>query len=168
MALTHVKAMGAEDACMPSIRVFQRLAPLSLFVAVCTTLAACSGGGLGFGGGGQQFCNTGTIQQLANPVNGQTGVSTTLGQIIIVASSNNNQLFNTYSQWNLTLVDNLNQIWNGGSLALVADPSGPHPYQSDFYYGSSIPQLAPGRTYTASLGLNGGSCKSIILGSFST
>ncbi|MDQ6781512.1 MAG: hypothetical protein M3Z37_10230 [Candidatus Eremiobacteraeota bacterium] len=146
---------------------FRRLGPLSLLVAACAALAACSGGGVGFGGVTRQVCNTGTQTQLASPLSGQTGVSPTTGQIIIVANGNNNQLYNTRSQWSLTLVDNLGGVINGGQLQLVPFPSGPHPYQSDFYYGSSV-SLVPARTYSVSLGLPGGSCSSIALGVFST
>ena len=139
---------------------------LAVAVSICA-LTACSASNGGFGGG-QQICNTGTQTQLASPTPGQTGVSTTIGQVIFVANGNNNQLGTTYTQWQLTLVDNFGTVINGGRLALVPDPSGPHPYPSDFYYASSIPQLSPGRSYTVTLGLPGGSCTSIGLGTFST
>lgn len=137
-----------------------------VFVVVAAALTACSANGIGLGG--NQICSTGTQTQLTNPTSGQTGVSTTIGQIIFVANGNNNQLYSTYSQWQLTLVDNFSLVTNGGRLVLVPDPSAPHPYPSDFYYSSSIPQLSPGHTYSVSLGIAGGSCTSIPLGSFST
>jgi hypothetical protein len=113
-------------------------------------------------------CNTGTQVQLAGPSPSQSGVSPSIGQIIMVANGNSNQLYNTYSQWQITLVDNFGNPVTGGSLQLVSDPSGPHPYPSDFYYGSSIPQLNAGRTYNAYVSLNNGSCQPVSLGSFST
>ena len=145
-----------------------QLVPRWLAVVVCVcALSACSGANAGFGGF-QQVCNTGTQTQLVSPSPGQTGVSTTIGQITFVANGNNNQLYNTYTQWQITLVDNFQGVTSGGRLALVPDPSGPHPYPSDFYYASSIPQLQPGRTYSVTLSLPGGSCTAIPLGSFST
>jgi hypothetical protein len=113
-------------------------------------------------------CDTGTQEQLASPTPGQTGVSSTIGQIIMVANGNGNALYNSYGQWQITLTDNFGNTVVGGPLSLVPFPSGPHPYPSDFYYASSIQQLATGRTYTAFLVRIGGSCPSIPLGSFST
>ncbi len=121
------------------------------------------------GGGQHQFlCNTGTQQTLANPKSGSTGVSTTRGQLTIVASGNNNKLFSTYNQWIVTLNDNTGMVWTGGALKLVPDPTGPHPYPSDFYYGSNIPMLDAGRTYQAFLSEPSGTCTPQSLGSFST
>ncbi len=137
-------------------------------LATAMFLSACSTFGSGLGGIFQLPCNTGTQQQLASPFSGQTGVSPSIGQVTIVANGNSNQLYSNYNQWTVTLVDNLGAVYNGGHLALVPDPSGPHPYPSDFYYASSLPQLTVGRTYTASLGIPGGSCQSISMGSFST
>lgn len=115
------------------------------------------------------LCNTGTFEQLASPTAGQTGVSTTIGQVIIVADGSANTLYNTHSQWNILITNSATgSIFTGGALNLVSDPSGPHPYPSDFYYASSIQQLTAGQTYTASLSLASGSCQSIGLGSFST
>jgi len=119
--------------------------------------------------GQHQFpCNTGTSQTLANPTSGSTGVSTTIGQITVVASGNNNNLFSTYNQWIVTLNDNTGTVWTGSALTLVSDPTGPHPYPSDFYYGSNIPMLDAGRTYNAVLSEPSGACTPLSLGSFST
>lgn len=138
----------------------------SLAVVLCVLFAAaCSSSSTG---PGSTLCNTGTVQQLANPLQNQTGVSPTIGQITIVASSNNNTLYNTHSQWAIQLVDNTTTVWNGQSLQLVADPSGPHPYPSDFYYASNIPQLVAGRTYRVTLSQLGSACQAVNLGSFST
>ena len=113
-------------------------------------------------------CYVGTSVQLANPQQGQTGVSTSIGQVTIVSYGNNNALYNTYGQWQLTLVDNTGLPTAGGNLRLVSYPSGPHPYPSDFYYASTIPQLLGGRTYTVYLQQSNGSCQAISLNSFST
>ena len=116
----------------------------------------------------QYPCNTGTQQQLANPAPNQSGVPTTQGSITIVAFGNNNTLYTSYNQWIITLTDNTGTPWTGGPLRLVSDPSGPHPYPSDFYYASNIPMLAAGRTYQAFLSEPSGTCTPLALGTFST
>ncbi|HEV2878470.1 MAG TPA: hypothetical protein VGW96_02715 [Candidatus Eremiobacteraceae bacterium] len=133
----------------------------SLVVASMLALLRCNGSG-------GPLCNTGTSVQLASPTQGQGGVSTAIGRIVIVADGSANNLYNTYSQWTITLNDNAGQPWTGGSLGLVPDPGGPHPYPSDFFYASSFSSLSPGRTYTASLSQPNGACQSVSLGSFST
>jgi|GEM_PF-4833620 len=55
-----------------------------------------------------------------------------------------------------------------GNMRLVSDPSGPHPYPSDYYYASNIPMLNAGRTYQAFLSQPSGTCTPLSLGSFST
>ncbi len=117
---------------------------------------------------GPTICNPGTQVQLANPTPNQGGVSTGIGQLTIVANGNGNILYNTYGQWQMTLVDNFGNPLTGGQLRLVPYPNGPHPYPSDFYYASSIPQLSLGRTWNAFLTMTSGSCLPILMGSFST
>ncbi len=162
---------AAIDRCHNGVLVRYPVSELkstlrSVAVIVCVLfLAACGGSSIG---PGASMCNTGTVQQLANPVQNQSGVSATIGQITIVAFSNNNLLYNTYAQWVIQLVDNTGTVWNGQSLQLVADPSGPHPYTSDFYYSSNIPQLVAGRTYGVRLSQSGNACRAQNLGSFST
>lgn len=117
---------------------------------------------------GLSQCSTGTQEQLASPSSGSTGVSPGIGSITLVASSNSNQLYSTFAQWQITLTDNFGNVVTGGSLSLVPCPSCIHPYQSDFYYASSMPQLNAGRTYTAYLNRIGALCPPIPLGSFST
>jgi len=113
-------------------------------------------------------CNTGTQQTLAHPTSGSDRVSPTIRQLTIVASGNNNNLFSTRNQWILTLSDNTGVVLTGGTLNLVSDPTGPHPYPSDFYYSSNIPTLAAGRRYQAFLSKPSGACAPQSLGSFST
>lgn len=129
---------------------------------------SCSGGGPGGIFGGPPVCNPGTQVQLASPTPNQSGVSSGIGHVIIVANGNTDTLYNTYAQWQLILVDNFNGQTTGGSLSLVPDPSGPHPYPSDFYYSSSVPQLATGRNWNVELIQNGNSCTPASVGSFST
>lgn len=131
-------------------------------------LAGCSGSAAYAPGQHQYPCNTGTQQQLANPTSGQAGVSPTIGQITVVAFGNNNNLYNTYNQWIVTLTDSPGMPWTGGPLKLVSDPSGLHPYPSDFYYGSNIPMLTAGRTYQVFLSQPNATCTPLSLGSFST
>src|SRR5271165_220829 len=133
----------------------------SLVIASMFSLLRCGGSSL-------PLCNTGTAVQLASPTQGQGGVSTSIGRIVIVADGNANALYNSYGQWTITLADNTGQTWSGGGLGLVPDPGGPHPYAADFFYASSIPSLIQGRTYTAALGQPSGACQSVSVGSFST
>lgn len=148
-----------------------------LFLAstLVLALAACSGsgaGGLGniFGpiNSGSLECNTGTQVELASPQPGAT-VSGNIGQVIIVANGSNNNLYDTYGQWNLTLADQYGDVIQGGPLSLVSDPGGPHPFPSDYYYGSNIGQLPAGETWNVSLTQqNGTYCSAVPLQSFNT
>ena len=145
---------------------------LSIAAALALALSACGGGGLGpvIGGlnpGGGPICNAGTSVQLANPQSGQTGVPTNIGQITIVANGNSNTLYNTYNQWYLTLKDQFGNVVQGGNLNLVSYPNGPHPFPSDFYYASSIPQLQSGTTWQVNL-VQQGTGSVCPLNSFST
>ena len=144
----------------------RRIARLAALIGALA-LAGCSSG-VNAPGHFQFPCNTGTEQQIANPTNNQTGVSTSIGRITLVSFGNNNNLFNTYSQWIMTLTDNTGAPWTGGPLSLVSDPSGPHPYPSDFYYASNFPMLNAGRTYQAFLSQPSGTCTPVWVGSFST
>jgi len=116
----------------------------------------------------QYPCVSGTNQTLANPLAMQAGVPTTIGQITIVAFGSSNALYSSYGQWIVSLVDNTGMPWTGAPLRLVSDPSGPHPYPSDFYYASSIPMLNPGHVYRAYLSQPNAACTGIPLGQFST
>ena len=141
----------------------------SVIALVGTIVLAGCGGVLGSGlGGPNSMCNTGTQEQLANPLSNQTGVSTTIGQITIVANSNTNQLYNSYTQWQINLTDTFGGLINGQPLRLVSYPNGPHPYASDFYYASSMGNLQSGHTYNAYLSMSNGSCMPVPLGQFST
>lgn len=144
-------------------------------LALAAGLTACSGsGGLGglspiFGGGPQGIsCQPGTSVQLANPQPFQTNASN-VNQLTIVADGNNNTLYQTYQNWYVYLIDNFGQQISGGQLNLTSYPNGPHPYSSDFYYSSSLPQtLQSGMTYTAYLARRDQSCNAQPLQNFST
>jgi hypothetical protein len=150
--------------------------PRLLFLAAITfALTACGGGGSSYSPANPfnpnpftAQCDPGTSVQLANPQPGQTGVSPTMGSVTIVASGNNNTLYATYPNWNVVLTDNFGNQFTGGSLNLVSYPSGPHPYQSDFYYSSSIPTLPTGRQWAAGLVNTASGCSPIFLGDFYT
>lgn len=152
---------------------------LGLAASLLVALAGCgSSGGLGnilgpiTGGGGGITgfqCDTGTQVQIANPQPSQSGVSPTIGQIVIVASGSSNNLYNTYSQWNITLQDQYGDTITGSNLQPYSYPSGPHPFGSDYYYVSTIGQLPQGATWSVMLGEPGNSCAPTpVAGTFST
>lgn len=151
----------------------QRLLALSGLLA----LAACSGsgGGLGniFGGGlSNTTCDPGTQVQLANPQPFASGVSTNIGQIVIVANGSNGDLHSNPSNWHLILRDNFGNVFDSSSNLSPFDAHGslPQPYGSDFYYAASIPGLSGGTTYNVTLqqGTDDVSCRATPLQSFST
>lgn len=156
------------------MQTLRRLFPIALAAAV---LSACSSGGSStpvgtlppnnYGGGS---CNPGTSVQLANPQPYQTGVSPSIGSVTIVANGNNNTLYSNYPQWQVVLLDSYGDPpILGGALQLVADPNGPHPFGSDFYYSSSLngQSLTPGLSWNAYLAPLGQQCGPQI-GSFQT
>ncbi len=145
---------------------------LTIPVMLVVTLSACGGsGGLGnvFGGNplGSQ-CNTGTSEQVVSPTPGQT--SSNVNQITIVANGNGNTLGQNYQQWYIYVSDNFGNRVQGGQLNLVSDTGAPHPYSSDYYYSSQLPQtLPPGATWNVYLTeYNGNGCSDVPLQSFST
>ncbi len=140
-------------------------------IALALLLGACSGGGgggnsnppVGFNGN----CEPGTAVSLANPTPNSSGVPTNIGSITIVASGNNNTLYSSYKSWGLVLVDNVgNTIYSNSTLNLTSDPTGPHPYASDYYYQAGIPGLQPGDQYNVMLSTS--SCNGVSIGFFST
>ena len=144
-----------------------------VFSYIVLALSGCGGGG-GAGnllGNGNIECNPGTQVQLANPAPNQTAVNPSIGSVTIVANGNNNVLYTSYQQWNILLIDTFTQqTVNGGQLNLVADPNGPHPYVSDFYYRASIPQIQSGQNWSVELvqSQSFATCSPYPLNSFST
>lgn len=141
---------------------------ITALAALSLSLAACSGSG-GSGGGlfpGMTACDPGTSVQLARPSPGQSNVGS-INSIEIVANSNGNALGQNYQNWYLQVQSGFSGTLTGGALNAVPDPSGPHPYASDFFYSSSFGNLPPGVTYTVYLAENV-SCQPINIGTFST
>ncbi len=142
-------------------------------LAAALVLSACSGSGGGSGsnplppGGYNGSCDPGTAVSLASPTPNAFNVSSTIGSITIVANGNNNTLGSSYSGWSLFLQSNgFGSVSSNGNLSLVSDPSGPHPYASDYYYQASVSTLQQGTNYTVYLA-NGG-CNGVMIGNFST
>lgn len=147
----------------------------ALIVAVSLTLAAgCGGGGSSSGTvpppNSFGVCDPGTQVTLANPLSGQTGVSTGTNRIEIVANGNTNTLYQSYANFDIILVDNFGNRISSGPLGLVSDPGGIKPYPSDFYYAATLPAgLNFGMNYSAYLNIFSSSCSQLpFLGSFNT
>lgn len=150
---------------------------LILALAIGSGLAACSGsgGGLGglspiFGGSGPGLlqCQPGTSVQLAYPQPFQTNASN-VNQIIVVANGNGNELYQAPQNWYVYLVDNYGNQLTGANLNPIDYHTGPHPYGSDYYYASQLPQTLPsGMTFTAYLAREDQSCNPLPLQNFST
>lgn len=109
--------------------------------------------------------NAGAIS-VARPTN---GFPMNGNAVEIVASSNTDQLNQFPGQFDLILTDNFGgQIVTGG-LAAVPDPSGPHPYASDFYYAGTLQSsLLPGRTYNVFLNAPATNCTPGLVGQIFT
>ena len=144
---------------------------LLLGVAGC---GASGGGNSIFGGGnsGYSQCNPGTQVDLARPTPNQYSSGVT--SIEVVAYGNSNPLGQSPGAWNIQVQDaNGDPPFVTGPLNAVADPSGPHPFSSDFYYSGNLGTTLPsGYTWYVSLvqgqgGYQGCSPYSV-QGSFST
>ena len=136
----------------------------SILIAGLLGLAACGGGG---GGGtspvpNSAFCGYDTTYQLSNPTDGSF-ISSSQSTFEIVASGNNNTIASSFRSFDLILVPRNanNQIATGG-LSQVADPNGPHPYASDFYYSGQVQTpLAAGQQYSVYLNAFTSNCTPI-------
>lgn len=149
------------------------LVRLSLASALLVALAGCggSGGGLGgiIGGLNQVQCDPGTQVQLANPQPYQTSVNPTIGQVVVVANGNGGSLNANPQQWAVYLTNmSTGQETTGGNFSAYSDPSGPHPYGSDFYYNAGIGQLPYGTTWRVQIGEPGAACNPLDVGTFAT
>ncbi|MFN2460588.1 MAG: hypothetical protein ABR591_07875 [Candidatus Velthaea sp.] len=142
------------------------------FVAVAATLAlaACGGGSSGNSLPPNSFgtCDPGTAVALARPAQGQAGVATSQNPIEIVASGNNNTLGTSFQSWDLILQPQFGASITSSPLSAAADPSGPHPFASDFFYSGSVSGLAFGTAYTVFLNSFASNCTPVAIGSFST
>ncbi len=132
-----------------------RFSHVGKLVALSTAMimiSACSGGG---GSGTSpvpitQFCGNDTQYALARPLSGQA-ISTGTPTVEIVASGSNNQIAQSYRNFDLLFVP---ANGNGGtvatgSLSTAIDQYGYHPFTQDFYYNATIvaPGLAPSTLY---------------------
>jgi hypothetical protein len=140
----------------------------ALFAVALVALAGCGGGGGSLPNpGSNQVCDpTATGIQLARPTNGfpQNG-----NNIEIVVSGNTDQLAQFTNMFDLILRDNFNNEIDTGLLSGVADPGGPHPYSSDFFYQGALQgSLLVGRTYNVYLNAPNTNCTPGFVGSFST
>jgi hypothetical protein len=142
---------------------------------VCALVLASVVGLAGCGGGGSSLPNPGSTAvcdfnsaglQLARPTFGfpQNG-----SQIEIVDNGNADQLAQFTNMFDLDLRDNFGNVITTTLLAGVADPGGPHPYSSDFFYaGTPQNSLLPGRTYSVFLNAPNTNCTPGLVGTFST
>jgi hypothetical protein len=147
---------------------------ITAIAATVLSLTACSGnGGLGggLGGGGLQQCNPGTQVQLARPQS-QTAASN-VSSVEVVANGNGNVLGQSPGSWYLQAQDNFgNQPIFSNALTPVADPTGYHPFPSDFFYSGNLGTTLPGGgNWTISLVQSQGIgqvCTPLPVGIFST
>lgn len=133
-------------------------------------LSACSSGGTSSSGGSiPQTCFPGQVQ-LASPAPGSSGVSTNIGNIVIVANGTNNALYNSWQSWSLSLVDQNGNVYYGSNLTQTPNNGYPKPYGSDFYYSSSLQgqSLMPGSSYIVELNNTVQQCSYQVQGGFST
>jgi hypothetical protein len=154
------------------VRIFRphpvRLARALIAVSILAAAAGCGGGSGNSlpGSGNGQLCdsNAGSIT-VARPTPGfgQNG-----NTIEIVSSSSTDDLHGNPGAFDLNLQSNFGNTITG-SLSLVPDPSGPHPYTSDFYYqGTLQTPLQAGVTYSVFLNVPSSNCSPGFVGSFST
>jgi hypothetical protein len=144
-------------------------------VAASLVIAAGCGGGGGSGTspipnpGSSQYCdanNSGV--QLARPTPGFP--MTAANTLEIVANGNADQLAQSFSQFDLNLVDNFGNRFVTGPLSPVSDAGGPHPYTSDYYYTGVIQggNLPSGDFFTVYLNAPNTNCTLLPIGSLQT
>lgn len=142
----------------------------ALFAVALVALAGCGGGGSSIpNAGSNAVCDpTATGIQLARPTIGFP--QNNANQIEIVDNGNGDQLFQFTNMFDLQLKDNFNNEIDTGVLSGVADPGGPHPYSSDFFYAGTLQNgsLQFGRTYNVFLNAPNTNCTPGFVGSFST
>jgi len=157
------------------VRIFRhhpvRLARALVVASVFVVAAGCGGGGSSNSTlpnpGSTTICdpNAGSIT-LARPTSGfgQSG-----NTIEIVSSTDQDQLHNFPTQFDLNVRDNFGNVLITGPLGLVPDNTGPHPYTNDFYYSATLQgSLQGGVTYSVFLNAPNTNCTPGFIGSFST
>ena len=125
--------------------VAPRVGKLALLASILAA-TACSGGGGSTGAApvpNTQFCGNDTQYALANPQNGQSTSANTNSTIEIVASGNNNQIYQSFKNFELLLVPaNNNGSTNGqvstGALSLTGANGAIAPFPSDYYYNGTL------------------------------
>ncbi len=132
----------------PDLRHIGKLIVLG---ATLIELSACSGGSSGTSPvPNTQFCGNDTQYALARPQSGQ-GISTGVSTVEIVVNGNNNQIAQSFANFDLLFVpaNNNGQTVATGSLSVTSDKGGYQPFNSDYYYNGTIasPGLAPGTLY---------------------
>ena len=109
------------------------------------TMTACSGGGSSGTSPvpNTQFCGNDAQYALARPQTGLSISAGTGGTVEIVASGNNNQIYNSFKNFELLFVPaNNNGSTQGqvitGPLSLTSDSNGYAPFTSNYYYNGTI------------------------------
>jgi hypothetical protein len=141
----------------------------ALFAVALVAVAGCGGGSSIPNAGSNATCDSNAVGiQLARPTFGFP--QNNANQIEIVANGNGDQLAQFTNMFDLILRDNFNAEIDTGFLTLIADPGGPHPYSSDFFYAGTLQNgsLQFGRTYNVYLNAPNTNCTPGFVGSFST
>lgn len=127
---------------MNSTTAAMRVGKLALLGSIFAA-TACSGGGSSGAAPvpNTQFCGNDTQYALANPQSGQNITANSNATIEIVASGNNNQIYQSFKNFELLLVPaNNNGSTNGqvatGALSLTTGTFAPFP--SDYYYNGTL------------------------------
>ncbi len=122
-------------------RATARLTILAPAIVAALALGACSGGGSSGSSPvpNTQFCGNDTQYALARPLSGNT-IPTGNTTIEIVASGTNNQISQSYRNFDLLFVPANNNVGNGstGPLSTTSDSGGYHPFSMDFYYNGTL------------------------------
>lgn len=95
------------------------------------------------------YCGNDTQYALANPQNGGN-ISTTGQSFEIVVNGNNNQIAQSFQNFQLVLVPQNNSSGGvtTGSFSRASDNGGFHPFTTDFYYTAQLQSnLQFGQTY---------------------
>lgn len=146
-------------------------------VLACSLVLAAGCGSGGSSGtapipnpGSNNYCDANALGvTLARPQPGSSGVPTSTNAIEIVSYGNGDQLFSSYSQFDVVLADNFGNQIVTNFLTLTSDRGGYAPYPQDFYYqGTLRGSLAPGTLYSAYLNAPNTNCTPLPLGQFST
>ena len=124
-----------------------RVAKLALFASLLAA-TACSGGGSTGSAPvpNTQFCGN-DAQYAVNPQNNSTFAAYTQATIQIAANGNNNQIYQSYKNFDLILVStaNGNIQSSTGSLSLTGANPSFTPFSSNYYYNGTLQSgVAPG------------------------